>query len=333
MKYELRATVILLISLILLISSVNCLLFDQETNVATQTILNVSNDYFVDNISNVDSSSDKGAHSNFTAQQYGPDSVYDVLTEENGGVGDGLLLLYVNAYDGARTEWTRVGEAPYLSVVDYDSNYVHASKNNYEVGDFGFEDSGLSSATIQSVTIQLYAEQTKNKQLQLFVWDGSTWTDLGNQVLDSSWGWINYTVTSELDSWTKIDAAKIYMQTTSGAGTYEVDCARLVVDYFEPDNYEVDLEVQWNSVDFDGANEFLCICGGTMGSEDIKVDVWDGSSWVNLVADLSPGWNNVTVAPYLTSSTFTIRFKGATETNDTNQDSWEIDATLLHVWN
>jgi hypothetical protein len=34
----------------------------------------------------------------------------------------------------------------------------------------------------------------------------------------------------------------------------------------------------------------------------------------------------------LTSSSFTIRFKGGTETDDANQDSWEIDATLLHVW-
>ncbi|MEM2293404.1 MAG: hypothetical protein QXX41_09025 [Nitrososphaerota archaeon] len=38
------------------------------------------NDY-VDNISNVDGSPDKGTHSNFTAQQYGPDGVYDTLME------------------------------------------------------------------------------------------------------------------------------------------------------------------------------------------------------------------------------------------------------------
>ena len=34
----------------------------------------------------------------------------------------------------------------------------------------------------------------------------------------------------------------------------------------------------------------------------------------------------------MTSSTFTIRFKGGTEINDNIQDSWNIDATLLHVW-
>jgi len=332
MQHEVHATAILLISLILLINSVHCLLFDQETNIVTQTILNISNYYVDNNISNIDSSNDKGTHSNFPAQQYGPDSVYDTLIEVNRGADEDLLFLYVNAYNEVRTDWTQVGTTPYLSVIDYNSNYVHTSKNNYEIGDFGFENSGLSSETIQSVTIQLYAKQTDtNNPLQLFVWDGSTWTDLGMQAPTTSWGWINYTATA-LNSWTKIDAAKIYMQPATGTGLYEVDWARLLIGYFEPDNYEVDLEVQWNNVEFNEANEFLCIYGGTMGSEDIKIDAWNGSNWINLIADLNPGWNNVTVTPYLTSSTFTIRYKGAQETNDTNQDSWEIDSTLLHVW-
>jgi len=34
----------------------------------------------------------------------------------------------------------------------------------------------------------------------------------------------------------------------------------------------------------------------------------------------------------LTSSDFTIRFKGGNETGDTTQNSWDIDTTLLHVW-
>jgi hypothetical protein len=67
-------------------------------------------------------------------------------------------------------------------------------------------------------------------------------------------------------------------------------------------------------------------------AETIRVDVWNGSSWQNLFTDLANGWNNVTVASYLTYSTFTIRFNGGTESGDTVQDSWYIDVTLLHVW-
>ena len=97
-------------------------------------------------------------------------------------------------------------------------------------------------------------------------------------------------------------------------------------------NYELDLEVQWTDVDFDEANEELCIYGGVMGSENIKVDVWSSGAWQNLFTDLNSGWNNVTVSSYLTASTFTIRFKGSNEAGDATQDNWSIDATLLHVW-
>jgi len=40
-------------------------------------------DYVDINDGDVDSSADKGMHSNFTAQQAGPDSIYDTLKEEN----------------------------------------------------------------------------------------------------------------------------------------------------------------------------------------------------------------------------------------------------------
>ena len=97
-------------------------------------------------------------------------------------------------------------------------------------------------------------------------------------------------------------------------------------------NYELDLEEQWTNTDYNETNEQLCIYGGTMGSESLMVDVWTGSSWQNVIASLTNGWNNISVSSYLTSSTFTIRFKGSTETGDTTQDSWNIDATILHCW-
>ncbi len=66
--------------------------------------------------------------------------------------------------------------------------------------------------------------------------------------------------------------------------------------------------------------------------ENLRVDVWTGTEWQNIFTDLTSGWNNASVSSYLASSTFTIRFKGGIETGDATQDSWDIDATLLHVW-
>jgi len=69
-----------------------------------------------------------------------------------------------------------------------------------------------------------------------------------------------------------------------------------------------------------------------MDAENLRVDVRNGSKWENLFNDLSSGWNNISVSSYLTSSNFTIRFKGGNEINDPPQDSWNIDATQLYVW-
>jgi DNA-binding beta-propeller fold protein YncE len=97
-------------------------------------------------------------------------------------------------------------------------------------------------------------------------------------------------------------------------------------------SYQLDLEVQFTEVDFDYTNEELCIYGGVMGAENVTVDVWNGTTWSGLFQDLVNGWNNVSISNYLTSSTLTIRFTGGTEMADAIQDSWNIDATFLHLY-
>jgi len=70
----------------------------------------------------------------------------------------------------------------------------------------------------------------------------------------------------------------------------------------------------------------------SLSSEALRVDVWTGSAWQNVISSLSYGWNNVTVASYLTSPWFTIRYQGSVEMNDLVQDHWFIDVAVLHVW-
>jgi len=289
-------------------------------------------EYYVDNnTSNVDSITGKGAHSNFTAQQYTPDSVYDTLTEEDTSGAEEILNLYVNADDENKTEWSRAGTNPYLDAIDYNASYVYVSGNNKVVGDFGFTDSGKSTETISSVTVQLYAKQSLvGNNLEVFVWNSSVWTSLGVQGTPSSWDWMNWTATAILNTWTKIDGAKIYIRSRAPSVTFEVDCARLQVDYTPP-NYELDLEVQWTAVNYNQEKEELCVYPGTLGNEDLRIDYWNGSSWISLFTDLTANsWNNVSVS--LTGATFTMRFKGGMESSDATQDTWNIDAVLLHAW-
>lgn len=100
-----------------------------------------------------------------------------------------------------------------------------------------------------------------------------------------------------------------------------------------PDNYQLDLEVGWIAADYDESNEYLCIFAGPLDAENIKVDVWNVSAWVNVFADLTANeWNNVSVATCLTDPSFEVRFLGGTEESDTTESTWDIDAVLLHTW-
>jgi len=113
-----------------------------------------------------------------------------------------------------------------------------------------------------------------------------------------------------------------------------VDAARLGVYHTgTSDDYELDLEVGWTAADYDEVNEYLCIYAGTQAAEALMVDVWNGASWTNVIADLTASsWNNVSVSTYLTGSTFEIRFIDGDQANDGAQDTWDIDAVLLHTW-
>jgi len=120
---------------------------------------------------------------------------------------------------------------------------------------------------------------------------------------------------------------------TGGTGSDTIYSKQSVIYVLRiPRNFELDLEAQWTDAAYGLPNAELCIFGGTMGSEDIMVDLWNGSAWRNVFTDLSSGWNNVTVSSYLESSTFTIRFQDGMKTGDTAKDSWDIDVTLLHIW-
>lgn len=100
-------------------------------------------------------------------------------------------------------------------------------------------------------------------------------------------------------------------------------------------NYELDLEVQFTSVDTGSyVSTDLCIYTGIGDAEDILVQLWDGTAgeWNTIISDLTPSsWNNYTFQSGDTGfgSTTSIRFLGGTETSDATLSDWEIDAVLL----
>jgi len=360
---------------------------------------------YVDQTSNVDGQTDKGTHSNFTAEQYGPDSIYDTLTE--GDYGSYATITYVGA--GAKASGT--GAVTPALPTGWQANDIFLlfceTANEAVTAPTGWtavanspQGTGTAAGTSATRLTVFWRRATSSETAPTIadpgdhicagilafrnvVETGNPWDVTAGDVLTTASTSVTIpgatttvpgcmvvvavatgpdTITSQCSGWTNPNlsglAELVDYYTNSGngggfgvasgtmtnAGNYGSTTATVATAFVQGrisialkpkwiPNYRLDLEVQWTSVDYNQQNEYLCIYAGTLNSEALKVDVWTGSSWVNVIASLSANsWNNVSVSTYLTSSTFTIRFIGATESGDAVQSSWQIDCALLHLW-
>jgi hypothetical protein len=277
------------------------------------------NDFVDNDLSNVDGSGDMGTHSNFQAQRAGPDSMVDVLTE----VGKIIYTYQWVTPEGHMdpyNEWS-------TEVNAYDNNTITCSVNDVKKNKWsGYLVLTLSDAiTCGKIRYYMGRETSSIDQVEIDVYNGA-WVNVYSGV--GAWdAWTNVSFTES-----SISQMRFRFENIAGVSTeaylYEAEFLQTI----ETTYYGLDLEVQWTNVEFDELNEYLCIYCGNMGSEDLRVDIWYNSTWYNIFTDLSNGWNNISVSSYLDSSTFTLRFKDFNDVTDISQDSWDIDASLSHIW-
>ena len=204
-------------------------------------------------------------------------------------------------------------------------NYVPAA--NYEL-DLEEQFTGVDYNQVNKF-LCVYAGDLGSESLRVDVWTGSTWATVIYNLQPNHWN--NVSVPSNyLNSPTFTIRFKGEIETGDpNQDSWEIDCVLL---HTWTVNYELNLEEQFTGVDYSQVSEWLCIYAGSLGSESLRVDVWSGSNWVNVISNLQPNqWNNASVSTWLTSSTFTIRFNGSSATGDTTQDSWNIDAVMLRL--
>lgn len=207
-----------------------------------------------------------------------------------------------------------------------DCAVLHCWSNNYAMDlEVGWTAAPYSET---SEYLCIYGGTQDAESMLVDVWSGAAWT---NVISDLAAGWNNVSVSSYLTGSTfEIRFYDATQSSDTTQSTWQVDGVHL---HCWSVNYELDLEGQWTSASYSETNEYLCIRTGTLNAEALKVDVWYSSAWVNVIASLTASaWNNISVASYLISSTFTIRFLGGSESGDTSQSTWNVDCALLHTW-
>ncbi|MHA2027676.1 MAG: hypothetical protein ACW98U_17415, partial [Candidatus Thorarchaeota archaeon] len=183
--------------------------------------------------------------------------------------------------------------------------------------------------TYEEVCIYV-GSHTGSENLTVNYWDGFSWNALG---AISATGWTNLTATGLTSSTYTIQVIGTSESSDSSKDLWNIDLITLHTWSTQTYNYKLDLEIQWTTANYSQDYEELCIYTGSMDTESIRVDVWNGAGWTNIASDLTPlSWNNFTISTWLTSLVFTMRFRGDNEVGDTTQSSWEIDVSLLHTW-
>lgn len=137
------------------------------------------------------------------------------------------LVLWVNAYNAAKTQWTTVGTSPYLDAQDQPSNYGWTSTDEAFWGDFDFQDTS-QTGIVQSVTLSIYAKCNASSDRELVCTIGGT---SDTMMLPTDWAWVNASFTSTLDTWQKINDAQLFMQQKAKSNTVSVDTAYLEVEF------------------------------------------------------------------------------------------------------
>ena len=141
--------------------------------------------------------------------------------------------LYVDGLGTERTDWTRVGTTPYLDAQDQPSHYVHNAVKKAEIGDFTFADTARPHTdTLNSVTLYAYSRKIGPPTLDFYLWDGTGWTDTGLACdVSGLWSWESVNVSAILDTWAKVDGAKLYIKQPNDEDQAEVDAVYLLIDY------------------------------------------------------------------------------------------------------
>ena len=139
--------------------------------------------------------------------------------------------VYTNSFDATYVAWIETGVTPYLQ--DTDADYIRTSTNAYKEGNWSFPAS-TGSGTINSVKVRFEAWVTAELcgQFYVYVWDGASWVNAGTVTPDVAVGWSEIDVSSILNTWEKINGAKVYIQYSKiTTGTCYVRRLTRKVDY------------------------------------------------------------------------------------------------------
>ncbi|GAG98585.1 unnamed protein product, partial [marine sediment metagenome] len=123
------------------------------------------------------------------------------------------LCLFVNGYavGDARDGWTKVGDSPYIDILDFPTDYIWSDTDVEQTGDYSFED--MTQGRPTTIEVSLYCKRAVGSEtITVNIWDGFQWNDVGDVTPDATWAWKTIDVSATLNSFAKVNVAKMWLQ-------------------------------------------------------------------------------------------------------------------------
>ena len=241
----------------------------------------------------MDSSANKGAYSNFTAQQYSPDSIYDGITEVN--------------TDGGSSSFGSSTGTSYSTV-----------SANYMYGSLFTSPADAEGATLQSITWYGRGDFGSGNAKAILVLHSTLQivavSDISSFTTTATERTCTFSSPPTISANTQYVLMMIFSVTTrfyysagsANQGHYDTsnsytapanptDAAhnnnqyRTRADYVRPNNYELDLEAQWVNADYSQTNEELAIYVNKVTNTH-SLDATGGY----MIVSGNPSWGSVT---------------------------------------
>jgi len=307
-----------------------------DDNISWNGGLNELKDSVNSNTSNMDPIADKGLETNFAnAQDKVPDTDFMTITEATTGLPSVNEHNYVDSFTVGTSGWTSRGTTPYIAAIG--GGKIYTANDGAVERWFTFTDTASTGdSLVVALSVYPLAGDGGDDITYNIDTNGDNAAEFTGTINNPVAGlWFSSGTISGLTTHAQVNAARVSFTHTKqgGANNITIDCAQLNVTRASTLNNQIDLEYQWTAAKYNQANKQVCLYVDTYtGTENLLVNYWTGSTWSSLGTITTTGWSNFT-ATGLSSSTYAIQLKGATESGDSTQDSWNVDVIMLHTWN
>ena len=183
------------------------------------------------------------------------------------------LELYVDGWNNIQDEWTKYGSSPWLNATG-DGNRITDSIGAKTQKEFTFVDTS-KTGTINSINVSVYGEETllipgDYAQLYVYIHNTTDWYEVGmlTYYYENGSIWQNIDISNYLDIWNEINSAKLYLKSGTIYAPFDVDAAKLVVNYFTSISPSIQAD------DVVTVSYFLAGDIGNYSAREVKVFLW-----------------------------------------------------------